>query len=115
MLRLHCDVINKAGFSAGVAKWRDEKMALSPDQSPLFRRIILPWYDTDVACVLTGIFLLLVFGFALAGISVAFETPDSGRHAWLPSVLLVLSVAGIVTVCLRLYRRHAHRFKRDLP
>lgn len=90
-------------------------MALTPDQNPLFRRIILPWYDTNIICVLTGVFLLLVFGFALIGISVAFETPDGGRHAWLPAVLLVLSAAGIVTVCLRLFRRHAYKFKKDLP
>lgn len=86
-------------------------MALTPDQSPLFRRIILPWYDTDIACVLTGVFLLLVLGFALAGISVVFETPDGARHAWVPVTLLALSAVGIFTVCLRLYRRHAHKFK----
>lgn len=90
-------------------------MVFSPDQNPLFRRIMLPWYDTDIACVLTGVFLLLVFGFALAGISVAYETADGGRHAWLPGVLLALSAIGIVIVCLRLFRRHAHKFKRDLP
>ena len=90
-------------------------MAISPDQNPLFRRVILPWYDTDAVCVLTGVFLLIVFGFALAGISVAFETPDSGRYVWMPTTLLILSAGGIVTVCLRLFRRHTPSFKRDLP
>lgn len=90
-------------------------MAITPDQNPLFRRIILPWYDTDIACVLTGVFLLLVFLFALAGISVAFETPDGGRHAWVPAALLVLSAVGIATVCLRLFRRYANKFKKELP
>jgi hypothetical protein len=90
-------------------------MALAPDQTPLFRRVILPWYDTDAACVLTGVFLLIVFGFALAGVSVAHETPDGGRHVWVPAALLVLSGVGIITVSLRLYRRHAHRFKKELP
>lgn len=86
-------------------------MAVTPDQNPLFRRIILPWYDTDIACVLTALFLLLVFVFALAGVSVVFETPDSGRQAWVPAVLLALSAVGFATVCLRLIRRHAHRFR----
>jgi hypothetical protein len=90
-------------------------MAVGPDQSPLFRRVILPWYDTDIACVLTGVFMLIVFGFALAGVSVAFEMPGGGEHAWVPATLLVLSAAGMVTVSLRLYRRYAHKFKRELP
>lgn len=90
-------------------------MAVAPDQSPLFRRVILPWYDTDIACVLTGVFMLIVFGFALAGVSVAFETPDGGRHAWVPVTLLALSAVGIVTISLRLYRRYVLKFKKELP
>jgi len=90
-------------------------MAIIPDQTPLFRRVILPWYDTDAVCVLTGLFMLMIFGFGLIGVGVAFETPGGGRHAWVPAVLLALSAAGIITVCLRLYRRHAINFKRDLP
>ena len=90
-------------------------MAVTPDQSPLFRRVMLPWYDTDIACMLTGLFLLLVFWFALACISVANETPDSGRYVWVPTALLVLSTGGNVTICFRLFRRHAPSFKMDLP
>lgn len=90
-------------------------MSITPDQNPLFRRIILPWYDTDTACVLTGVFLLLVFLFALAGVSVAFETPDGGRRAWVPAALLIFSAAGIASVCLRLFRRHVSKFKKESP
>jgi len=90
-------------------------MPVSPDQNPLFRKVILPWYDTDAACVLTGVFMAVVFGCALAGISVTREIPDGARHIWLPVTLLVLSVLGIVTVVVRLFRRHAHRFKKELP
>ncbi len=91
------------------------KITADPGQNPLFRKIILPWYDTDFACVLTGVFLLVVFGFALAGISVAFEAPDGGRYSWVPVALLVLSAVGIITVSLRLYRRHAHKFRKEMP
>jgi hypothetical protein len=90
-------------------------MVVAPDQSPLFRRVILPWYDTDVACVLTGVFMLVVFGFALAGISVAFEMSEGGRYVWVPAALQILSTVGMVAVSIRLYRRHAHKFKKETP
>ena len=90
-------------------------MGITPEQNPLFRKVILPWYDTDIACILTGVFMALVFGFSLAGISVAKEIPDGARHIWVPILLLLLSVLGMVTVIVRLFRRHAYRFKKDLP
>ncbi len=90
-------------------------MAINPDQNPLFRKVIQPWYDTDAACILTGIFMMLVFGFALAGISVASEIPGRSGDMWVPIALLVLSATGIAMILVRLYRRHAHRFKKDFP
>jgi fatty-acid desaturase len=90
-------------------------MPVTPEQNPLFRKVILPWYDTDIACILTGVFMAFVFGFSLVGISVAQEIPDGTRHIWLPIFLLVLSVLGMVTVVVRLFRRHSHRFKKELP
>lgn len=90
-------------------------MAVSLDQNPLFRKAILPWYDTDIACLLTGVFMVLVFLFALAGISVTREIPEGGRHVWLPVTLLVLSVLGVGVVVVRLLKRHAYRFKKELP
>ena len=90
-------------------------MALNSDQNPLFRKVILPWYDTDAACILTGVFLLAVFCFSLAGISVALEMPESGKYIWVPGALLVLSVVGMIGSSLRLFRRHAHKFKKELP
>jgi TctA family transporter len=96
-------------------KWRKSSMVVAPDQNPLFRRVIFPWYDTDVACVLTGVFMLMVFGFAHTGVSVAFEMSEGGRYVWVPATLQVLSAVGIVTVVLRLYRRHAHKFRKEMP
>ncbi len=77
-------------------------------QSPLFRKAILPWYDTDAACILTGVFMLIVFAFSFTGIAVAFETPESCRHVWVPCALLVLSAGVITSVVFRLSRRHTH-------
>ena len=77
-------------------------------QNPLFRKAILPWYDTDAVCILTGAFMLLVFAFSFAGIAVAFETPESRRHIWVPCALLVLSAGVAASVVFRLLRRRAH-------
>ena len=90
-------------------------MALNSDDSPIFRKVILPWYDTDAVCVLAVVFMLAVFGFSLAGLSVASEMPDAGKYAWVPFVLLVLSAVGAAAISMRLLRRHAHRFKKELP
>ena len=90
-------------------------MALNSDHNPIFRKVILPWYDTDAVCVLTVVFMLAVFGFSIAGISVASEMPEAGKYAWVPCALLVLSVVGTVAISLRLFRRHAHKLKKELP
>ena len=90
-------------------------MILSSDQNPLFRKAILPWYDTDVACVLTGVFLLAVLAFSLTGVSVALEMPEGGKYVWVPGVLVALSAIGVITISLRLLRRHAQKSKKELP
>ena len=90
-------------------------MPLNPDQNPLFRKVILPWYDTDIACVLTGMLMLAVFAFSVIGVSVAFETPGYSGYLWIPCALLLLSALVVTITILRLYRRNAHRFKKELP
>lgn len=77
-------------------------------QNPLFRKVILPWYDTDAACILTGVFMLIVFAFSFAGISVALETPEGRRHLWVPCMLLILSTLVMTTIIFRMVRRRTH-------
>ena len=82
-------------------------MLSNPVQNPMFRKAILPWYDTDTACVLTGVFMLIVFAFSLAGIAVALETPEYLRHIWVPCTLLVFSLLVVASLLFRLFRRRA--------
>ena len=77
-------------------------------QNPLFRKAILPWYDTDAACILTGAFMLLVFAFSFAGIAVALEAPENRGHIWVPGTLLVLSAVVAASAIIRLLRRRSH-------
>ena len=83
-------------------------MSLNSVQNPLFRKAILPWYDTDAACILTGVFMLIVLVFSFTGVAVALETPEDYRHMWVPCTLLALSTLVITTISIRLFRRRAH-------
>ena len=52
-------------------------------------------------------FMLLVFLFGLAGISVARENIQFNGYIWVPIILVVLSGGIILFNILRLIRRHA--------
>lgn len=83
------------------------------DENPLFRRVIIPWYDSDPACVLLIGFMGLVFGFALIGLSVVRETPAYHGYVGVPLALLLLSGYLIISVTFRLIRRHTAPPKYD--
>ncbi len=83
------------------------------ETSPVFRKFIIPWYDSTGICLLIIFFMDLVFLFSAAGIAVARETPPYHRYLWLPVVLIVLSGGVIVSTTLRLIRRFAYRFRRS--
>jgi hypothetical protein len=79
------------------------------DQTPFFRKIIIPWYDSNSACWILMICMLLVFGFALVGVSVARLDPDLAEHAWFPGMLALLAFYLKVKLAFRLRQR----FKND--
>jgi hypothetical protein len=81
------------------------------DETPVFRKVIVPWYDTDVACILLLIFQVAVFLFACCGISVASEMPNNHHYIWVPSFLLIISAVGILSISYRLIGRNAYKFK----
>lgn len=82
------------------------------DETPVFRKVIVPWYDTDRACMLTLMFLFAVFLFACCGLSAALEAPGYHPYVWMPSVLMMFSATGMVSVLLRVIRRNAYKFKK---
>jgi len=79
------------------------------DQNPFFRKIIVPWYDSDTACyiVIAGMGIIIFFGFS--GISAALENPAAHAHIWVPVLLVVTSAGVIVSTLVRLLRRYLHR------
>jgi hypothetical protein len=79
------------------------------DKNPVFRKVIIPWYNSTSAYIIMIIFMLLVFFFALAGISVAREHPEYQGYVWVPAVLLAMSAGIIITTTARLIKRYSHK------
>ena len=76
------------------------------DKSPVFRKEIIPWYNSNTAYIILILFMLLVLLFASAGISVANGYPAYEGYVWVPIVLLVLSAGIIITTMARLIKRY---------
>ena len=73
------------------------------DSNPMYRKIIVPWYDSDKACLFgaTALSGCLVFG--LIGMYMAiFEYPEL---IWFPVLLTALSGLVLISVAVRLIKR----------
>ena len=68
-------------------------------------RIMIPWYDSKTICLLGLIVMVAVFLFALIGISVAYETKAYQRHLFVPGLLMLLSLGGLIIFAHRLGQR----------
>ena len=79
------------------------------DKNPVFRKAVIPWYDSKTAYIIVIVFLLLVFLFAMVGISVSGDNPAYHGYVWVPVILLVLS-AGVITITIaRLIKRYTRK------
>ena len=76
------------------------------DPNPLFRRIIMPWYDSLTMCWAVLVAMVAFSLFSLAGISVARQIPEYNRYQWLPWLLLILCLFVGASICVRLVRRY---------
>ena len=76
------------------------------DQNPLFRKVIVPWYDTKKACFTVIIFMLVVFLFGIAGILEAVEKIEFNEHIWVPVLLVAMSTWVIASTVIRLIKRY---------
>lgn len=80
------------------------------DPNPLFRRIIIPWYDSPFVCWIVLSAMLVLFIFSLTGILVAENNPDYHGFLWVPVMLLVLCLILVFSVSFRLLRvRRQHK------
>ena len=79
------------------------------DKNPVFRKAVIPWYNSTTAYIIVIVFLLLVFLFAMVGISVSGADPAYNGYVWLPVILLVLSAGIVVTTIARLIKRYTRK------
>ena len=79
------------------------------EKNPVFRKRVIPWYHSRMAYGITIAFLLLVFVFGLAGISVSREHEQYNSYIWVPALLVILSGGLIVSTAIRLIRRYVSK------
>ena len=79
------------------------------DKSPVFRKEIIPWYNSNTAYIIVIVLLLLVLFFAIVGISVTRENPAYKSYVWVPIILLGLSSGIIITTIARLIKRYTRK------
>jgi hypothetical protein len=80
------------------------------DQGPVFRKVIIPWYDSDIAGLIMIAFLLVVMTFGFIGIAVARDHPQWQAHGWFPVLLVTLCAVVIASAALRLLKRLSYRY-----
>jgi len=78
---------------------------------PIFRKIIIPWYDSAIICIVMIILMSLVFFFGLIGISAALEKKEYHEYLWVPVILVVMSIILILSNLVRLFKRYFYRIK----
>lgn len=78
-------------------------------QNPLFRRVIIPWYDTEPVCYFTIVFVAVVIAFSLAGIVEANSTPQFKQHIWIPTLLFIMSLIVFFSTIMRLIKRKSEK------
>ncbi len=79
------------------------------NKNPVFRKAVIPWYNSTTAYIIVALFMLLVFLFAAAGLAVARENASYHGFIWIPAVLLAMSVAIIATTTIRLIKRYTQK------
>ena len=78
------------------------------DQHPVYRKVFVSWYDSEIVCLVFIVFLFVVFLFGFIGISVARETEAYRPYIWVPILLVVLSGGVIISITIRLIHRFAN-------
>ena len=79
------------------------------EEKPMFKKIIVPWYETERAFFFFIIIMFIIFLFGFSGILVSQEEGDYREFIWTPILLVVLSGAGIVSTSIRLIKRYIQR------
>jgi len=81
------------------------------EQNAVHRKVFSPWYDTELMCLVTILFSVLVFLFCIAGISVCNEKEDFHDYIRLPAFLMMMSSGLFLSLLVRLIRRYVTHYR----
>ncbi len=79
------------------------------EDSPLFRKSAVPWYDSTPVCVIAAVVMAVFVFFGILGIRVAAGYGSGLWLTWLPALLAVASAAVLLSLLIRLIRRKTLR------
>lgn len=82
------------------------------DTKPVYRKVIIPWYDSDIVCIATLIFAGFVLFVGVIGIHVAYETPNNLPYLWIPGLVFAMGLMVFLSVSIRLIYRYVQRWDR---
>jgi len=80
---------------------------------PIFRKVIIPWYESAAIYIVMIILMSFVLLFGSLGISAAFEKREYHEHIWVPITLVVMSIFIILLNAFRLFKKYFFRIKDD--
>lgn len=75
-------------------------------RNPMYRKVIVPWWDSEIACLLVIISMFVVFLFGMMGVSVAHGSLEYRPFVWVPVLVIMLSAFVILSTTIRLIRRY---------
>ena len=78
-------------------------------RAPLFRNVIVPWYDADTVCYGIIVLMAIILIFSFFGIAAAGEVPAYRGYFWVPLLLAMMSTGVLVSTIIRLVRRNTNR------
>lgn len=77
------------------------------EQNPFFRKMMVSWYDSELACYSITLCMTLILLFGIAGVSVALETEEYHHYLWVPVLLIVLCTCMILSMIFKLMRLYS--------
>ncbi len=79
------------------------------EESSLYGKVIIPWYDSDAMLTGTIAAMAVVFFFAVGGVVVAYREPAFRFALWVPATLVFLSFLVFASASVRLFQRRRLR------
>ncbi|MDP3285111.1 MAG: hypothetical protein Q8M56_11845, partial [Desulfobacterales bacterium] len=71
-----------------------------------------PFYDSEKACIIIFIIMLVILLFGMAGIAAAHEDVQYAGYIWVPALLSILSLAVLISTSVRLIRHYLDRISK---